>query len=101
MRRPCRSTTLHLLRSRIHETYRDAGQRLSLAALALTVGPAQAGTAPADSETRAIAFSDQEQDIALEFWTDARLNAAKEMAAPAAAPEAPRRHVVRHVVRHR
>ncbi|WP_328429197.1 trypsin-like serine peptidase [Streptomyces sp. NBC_00443] len=62
---------------------------LSLAALGATVGPAQAGPAPADSETRATTFSDQEQDTALEFWTDARLNAAKEMAVPAAVPEAP------------
>lgn len=61
---------------------------LSLAALGATVGPAQAGPAPAGSETRATAFSDQEQDTALKFWTDARLNAAKEMAAPAAS-EAP------------
>ncbi|WP_328364953.1 hypothetical protein OG800_34355 [Streptomyces sp. NBC_00445] len=62
---------------------------LSLAALGATVGPAQAGPAPVGSETRATAFSDQEQDTALKFWTDARLNAAKEMAAPAAASEAP------------
>ncbi|MFE6945697.1 trypsin-like serine peptidase [Streptomyces chartreusis] len=62
---------------------------LSLAALGATVGPAQAGPAPADNETRATAFSDQEQDRALEFWTDARLNSAREMAAPTAAPEAP------------
>ncbi|MGI5401388.1 trypsin-like serine peptidase [Streptomyces sp. CA-135486] len=62
---------------------------LSLAALGATVGPAQAGPAPAHSETRATAFSDQEQDTALEFWTDARLNAAKAIAAPAATPEAP------------
>ncbi|MFJ8636389.1 trypsin-like serine peptidase [Streptomyces sp. NPDC093568] len=62
---------------------------LSLAALGATVGPAQAGPAPADSETRATAFSDREQDTALEFWTEARLNAAKEMAAPAAALEPP------------
>ncbi|WP_328869812.1 hypothetical protein OHT76_06650 [Streptomyces sp. NBC_00287] len=62
---------------------------LSLAALGATVAPAQAGPAPADTETRATAFSDQEQDTALEFWTDARLKAAKEMTAPAAAPEAP------------
>ncbi|MCF3129224.1 trypsin-like serine peptidase [Streptomyces olivochromogenes] len=68
---------------------------LTLAALGTTLSPAHAEPGPIHDDTQVTSFSGQEQDAALEFWTTARLRAAKDVAvtpatggaaAPSAAP---------------
>ncbi|MGW4758742.1 trypsin-like serine peptidase [Streptomyces chartreusis] len=51
----------------------------ALATLGSTLGPAHAQPALAHDDAHVTAFSDQEQDAALKFWTTARLRAAEEV----------------------